>query len=102
MTKKLMFEGASAIKSAGQGLDTILNLCVLRRHPDRAVCLPGMQTLRNLAEQRLGEVEWGHHVDLASCGNEALEGRHRTGNRALAQEAHQADHCETAVINLNP
>ena len=29
-----------------------------------------------------------------------FEGRHRPGNRSLAEEAHQADHCEAAVVDL--
>ena len=60
-----------------------------------------VQTLRSLPEQRLGEVQRGHHVDLARCGDEALESWHRAGNCALAQEGHQADHCEAAVVDLN-
>lgn len=60
-----------------------------------------MQTLRNLPEQRLGEVQRGHHVDLARGGDEALESRHRAGNCALAQESKQAEHCKAAIVNLN-
>ena len=55
----------------------------------------------DVAEQRLGEVKWGHHVDLARRRDEPLESRHRAGNRALAQERHQADHRETAVVDLD-
>merc|ERR1719472_372212 len=55
---------------------------------------------RCLSEKRLGEVKRRHHVDLACCGDEPLEGRHRAGNRALAQESHQADHREAAIVDL--
>merc|ERR1719261_1141790 len=58
-------------------------------------------TLTKLPEQRLREIERGHHVNLASCGDDSLEGRHRAGNCALAQKRHQADHCEAAVVDLS-
>ena len=54
----------------------------------------------DVAEQRLREVERGHDVDLPRCGDESFQGRHRAGNCALAEEAHQADHRESAVVDL--
>merc|ERR1712159_785176 len=58
-------------------------------------------TLTQLPEQRLREIERGHHVDLARCGDEPLEGRHRAGNCALAKKSKQADLCEAAVVKLD-
>merc|ERR1719316_1036983 len=66
-----------------------------------ALCqAPKRQPLRTLAEERLGEVKRGHHVDLARRWNETFEGRHRAGNRSLAQEAHQADHRQASIVNF--
>jgi hypothetical protein len=69
-----------------------------------ATGLPGatLTTLTvSLPEERLREIESGHYVDLARCGDEPLERRHRARNRALAEKRHQADHCEAAVVDLN-
>merc|ERR1719316_1336534 len=66
-----------------------------------ALCqAPKRQPLRTLAEERLGEVKRGHDVDLARRWNETFEGRHRAGNRSLAQEAHQADHRQASIVNF--
>ena len=54
----------------------------------------------DVAEQRLGEVKRSHHVNLARRRDESFQGRHRAGNCALAQEAHQADHRETTVVDF--
>ena len=62
---------------------------------------PKRQPVRNLTEKRLGEVKWGHHVDLARRRDDTLQERHRPGNRTLAEEAHQADHCKAAVVDLS-
>merc|ERR1719399_2246834 len=58
-------------------------------------------SIRSLAEERLAEVKWGHHVNLARRWNETFQGRHRARNRSLAQEGHQADHREAAIIDLH-
>ena len=65
-----------------------------------ALSLPGA-THTQLPEKRLREIERGHHVNLARCGDEPLEGRHRARNCALAEKRHQADHCEAAVVDLS-
>ena len=54
----------------------------------------------DVAEQRLGEVKRSHHVDLSRRRDDTLQERHRPGNRTLAEEAHQTDHSEAAVVDL--
>ena len=69
--------------------------------PRRTPLRTGATLIVSLPEQRLREIERGHHVDLARCGDEPLEGRHRAGNCALAKKSKQADLCEAAVVKLN-
>merc|ERR1719163_2019854 len=54
-----------------------------------------------VAENRLAEVKRSHHVDLSRRRDDTLERRHRPGNRTLAEDAHQTDHCEAAIVDLN-
>merc|ERR1719174_3355693 len=71
----------------------------LREHLDRSTAALNCES-SDVAEQRLGEVKWGHHVDLSRRRDDTLQERHRPGNRTLAEEAHQTDHGEAAVVDL--
>merc|ERR1712144_55612 len=67
----------------------------------RTLCqTPRRKQVPSLAEQRLSEVKRSHHVDLSRRRDDTLQERHRPGNRTLAEEAHQTDHGEAAVVDL--
>ena len=70
-----------------------------KNEPDRSTAALNCES-SDVAEQRLGEVKRSHHVDLARRRDDTLQERHRPGNRTLAEEAHQTDHGEAAVVDL--